>query len=278
LCSSLHVVTVSYSFEAATVHAGDSISSQLVVTSDAHPGSAPVVFSEVKVTYEGNLRTVLFRHSSQLPPSASKIQKIDLKGKIHEQQHSPGEPLPSPTSMKSFLVTDTDLSLAPGETKIYEFSSTLREAGGAKAICATFVMYSDDFELDYMVMLDEEYDDDRIDAPSVHAVHPLPNRKKIHTTPNGGGRVWWLGEGGSETLKKKPLRAKEPGSLGILPRPPKMEVIARSMVEGELYVNEIVKVELEVDNGEDEDAVVDVGIRILGWPVDDKRELSRINL
>lgn len=234
------------------------------------------MFSEVKLTYEGNLRTVLLRHSPSLLSPDSKIHKIDLKGKVHEQLHSPGEPLPSPTSTKSYLVTDTDLSLAPGVTKIYEFSSTLREAGVAKAICATFVMYSEGFELDYMVMLDEEYDDDdRVGAPSMRAVHPLPNRKTVHTTPNGGSRVWWLGEEGSETLKKKPLRAKEPGSLRILPRPPKIEVTAKSAVDGQLYVNEIVKIDLEVDNGEDEDAVVDVGVKILGLPADDERGVLR---
>ncbi|PWW77011.1 hypothetical protein C7212DRAFT_357436 [Tuber magnatum] len=233
-------LTASYSFETPNVHAGDSIISQLVISSDAHASAAPIVFSELKITYEGNLRTTLLRHTSPSPRSDSKINKINLRGKVQEQSHSPDEPLPSPTSIKSFLVANTDLSLAPGETKIYEFSSILREAGDAKAICATFVMYTEGFELDYMVMLDTD----------------------------GGSGIWWSGEEGGP-LKKKPLRAKEPGALTIMPRPPKIEVMAKSAVEGELYVNEIVKIELAVENGEEEDAIVDVGLRILGWPVDD---------
>jgi len=266
------VVTASYSFETPNVHAGDPITSQLVISSDAHASAAPIVFSELKISYEGNLRTILLRHTPSCPRPSSKLNKINLKGKVQEQNHSLDEPLPSPTSIKSFLVANTDLSLAPGETKIYEFSSILREAGDAKAICATFVMYTDGFELDYMVMLDTEYDDDdRVDAPSARAVHQI-TRKLTHTTPNGGTGVWWVGEEGGP-LKMKTLRAKEPGTLAIMPRPPKMEVTAKSTVEGELYVNEIVNIELAVENGEEEDAIVDIGLRILGWPVDDDREL-----
>ncbi|KAG0640099.1 Gryzun, putative trafficking through golgi-domain-containing protein [Tuber brumale] len=265
-------LTASYSFENPSVHAGDSIVSQLVISSDAHASAAPIVFSELKISYEGNLRTILLRHTPSSPRPDSKINKINLKGKVQEQNHSPDEPLPSPTSIKSFLVANTDLSLAPGETKIYEFSSILREAGDAKAICATFVMYTEGFELDYMVMLDTEYDDDdRVDAPSTRAVHQI-TRKLTHTTPSGANGVWWAGEEGGP-LKKKPLRAKEPGTLAIMPRPPKMEVTAKSAIEGELYINETVKIELAVENGEGEDAIVDIGLRILGWPVDDDREL-----
>jgi trafficking protein particle complex subunit 11 len=128
----------------------------------------------------------------------------------------------------------------------------------------TFVIDCEGFELDYMVMLDDDYNGS--------TVHALPGRKAQQSTSNGGNGVWFIGEG--ENLKRKPLRAKEPGTLKILPRPPKMEVTAKSMVEGELYVNETVLIELDVGNGEEEDAVVDIGIRILGWPAEDERNAA----
>lgn len=263
-------MTASYTFETPKVHVGDSVISQLVISSSAQPSSTPIVFTELKINYEGSLKTVLLRHDPSSTPPSSKTTKLDLKGKIHEQQHSYDEPLPSPTSIKSFLVANTDLSLAPGETKIYELSSILREAGEAKAICATFVFVSEGFELDFMIMLDAEDEES--------SVHILPGDvvRTGQLTANGGNGVWWTevlkkGEEGVVELKKKPLRALEPGSVEILPRPPKMDVTARSAVVGDIYVNEIVRIEFEATNGEDEEAVVDVGVKILGWP-DDERE------
>lgn len=266
-------VTASYTFASPKVHVGDSIASQLTITSSAQPSSIPVTFSELKINYEGSLKTILLKHTpSPIDPpgpptiSTNTVSKIDLKSAIHELPHPPNEPLPSPTSAKSFLYANTDLTLAPGQTKVFELSSILREAGEAKAICATFVFVSEGFELDFMLMLDADEEES--------SVHVLPNRGQ-GTLAAGGDGVWWTeipkkGTEGAVELRKKPLRGVEPGRLEILPRPPKMDVTARSAIQGDVYVDEIVRIEFEAVNGEDEEAVVDVGVKILGWPGDER--------
>ncbi|KAA8895445.1 Gryzun, putative trafficking through golgi-domain-containing protein [Sphaerosporella brunnea] len=262
----VNILSVSYSFEFPEVHAGQPVNSQLSITSNAHPSSAPLVFSELKITYEGGLKTILLRHdpSVTVDPSPS-VRIISLQSSLHEftEQDASG-PLHSPTSIASHthLVADTDLSIAPGQTKIYELSAILREAGTAKAICGTFGMVNDSFDLDFVVMFGE----DEISS----AVHPLPI-KNINTTPNGGKGVWWKQDADGK-ITKRPLRSATE-SLTILPRPPKMEVFPRGLKHG-VYTDEIVKIGLEVVNAEDEDAVVGVDVRILGWPTEEEPEIT----
>lgn len=257
-------MTASYTFATPKVHVGDSIASQLTITSSAQPSSVPVTFSEIKINYEGPLKTILLKHTPS-SPSSSSTTKIDLKNAIHELAHPPDEPLPSPTSTKSFLYADTDLTLAPGETKIFELSSILREAGEAKAVCATFIFACEGFELDFMIMLDPEDEES--------TVHVLPGRGAAELAAGSGG-VWWTEVAGE--LRKRPVRGVEPGRLEILPRPPKMDVSARSAIEGDVYVDEVVRIAFEAVNGEDEEAVVDVGVKILGWPGDERESPSDI--
>ena len=250
-------VSVSYSFESPTVHAGQTVRSQLCISSIAHQSSAPVVFSELKITYEGGLKTVLLRHD---PSSVSQpVQIVDLQSSLHEPTHSADGQALSPTSLitQAFLTAETDLSIAPGQTKIYELGAILREAGSAKAICGTFGMVNDSFDLDFVVMFTGD--------DSAGAVHPLPIRDPW-TTRDGGTGVWWT-KTASGKVRKRPLRA-HPSSLTILPRPPKMEVSPKGLENG-VYTDEVVKIGLEVTNGEDEDAEVGVDVKILGWPTEE---------
>jgi hypothetical protein len=254
------IVSVTYSFEFPEVCAGQAVNSQLSISSNAHPGSEPLVFSELKITYEGGLKTILLRHDpSTVMDSSPSVKIINLRSSLHEftEQDLDGALL-SPTSIAShtYMVADTDLSIAPGQVRVYELSAILREAGTAKAICGTFGMVNDSFDLDFVVMFGED--------ECSTAVHPLPV-KNVHTTANGGKGVWWK-EGADGKVVKRPLRFT-PDSLTILPRPPKMEVFARGLENG-AYIDEVVKIGLEVVNGEDEDADVGVDVRILGWPTE----------
>lgn len=113
-----------------------------------------------------------------------------------------------------------------------------------------------------MIMLDPEDEES--------TVHVLPGRGAAELAAGSGG-VWWAEVAGKEgELRKRPVRGVEPGRLEILPRPPKMDVSARSAVEGDVYVDEVIRIAFEAVNGEDEEAVVDVGVKILGWPGDER--------
>jgi len=256
---------VCYSFESPTVHAGQAVNSQLSIASNAHPSAAPLVFSEVKITYEGGLKTVLLRHkAASTSEQIQRVRIVNLHSALHEYSEFADAPLQSPTSIAShtYMVAETDLSIAPGKVKVFELSAILREAGSAKAICGTFGIVNDSFDLDFVVMFCED------DIPA--AVHPLPT-KNVFTTPNGGTSVWWK-ETADGKIIKRPIRTA-PDSLAILPRPPKMEVSAKGLEYG-VYTDETVKIGLEVLNGEDEDADVSVDVKIIGWPMEEGRPKS----
>lgn len=248
---------MAYAFESTTVHAGQSVNSQLTISSNAHACSEPLAFKEVKITYEGSLKTVLLRHKpTESMERIKKPQIINLQAHLHEADDGD---LPSPSSIVShtYMVAETDLSIGPGETKVFELSQILREAGSAKAICCTFGMANESFDFEFVSMFG---DDD-----AVVGVHALPI-KNISTTLNGGLGVWWIRDASGNVLKR-PLRTN-PDLLNILPRPPKMEVIAKGLDSG-IYTDETVKIGIEVNNGEDEDAEVGVDVKIIGWPTDE---------
>ncbi|KAI5839974.1 Gryzun, putative trafficking through golgi-domain-containing protein [Morchella snyderi] len=284
-------LTATYTFSTPKVHVGDSITSQLTITSTAHPSSTPITFTELKLTFDGPLKPIHLHHSSAcIPPPTNKntntattttatVTKLDLKTKLTEQHPTPDAP--------SFLAADTDLTLAPGETKVFELAAVLREAGDAKAVCATFVFASDGFELDFMLMLEADEEEGAGGMGGGGGVHVLPSAaaRRRQATANGGSGAWWVeapaggrkdrdsAEGAVE-LRRKPVRAAEPGRVEVLPRPPKMDVTARSAVVGDVYVNELVRIEFGACNGEDEEAVVAVEVRILGWPAEEPPKIT----
>jgi hypothetical protein len=259
----VHTVSVSYTFENTSVHAGQPVSSQIVIFSNAHTSSTPLVFSELKVTYEGGLKTILLRHvprnSSSTVTTSDDIELLDLKSALHEFTHTldDGQPAPAKSpSPKPFLVAETDLTFVPGKTKIYELSAVAHEMGTVKAVCGTFGMVTDRFEMDFIVMFG--------DNATAEAVHPLPSKGITQSTPVGGNGVWWAKDT-NNLIKKRPVRGS-PEALTILPRPPKMEVYLRGIEKG-VYIDEMVKLGLEVVNGECEDVDVNVNVKILGWPL-----------
>ncbi|KAI5780547.1 Gryzun, putative trafficking through golgi-domain-containing protein [Geopyxis carbonaria] len=262
------MLSVSYTFESSAVHVGQTVHSQLTLSSSAHPSSAPLVFSELEITYEGGLKTVIIKHDPLIVEGTcgAPIQLVDLKGRLQED-HSLIDSVAgsATTSSKTYLVTNADLSIYPGQTKVYELSSILREVGSAKIMQATFGILNERFGLDLIFMLGEDA------TPSL--VHPLPTKKVLST--NGGNALWWISSEDG-TPKKRPIRAAQPERLIILPRPPKIEVFPKGLEKG-TFINEVVKVELEVMNGEDEDADVKLSVKLHGWADENPPEIGWVS-
>lgn len=185
------------------------------MSSNAHKDSAPVVWSSIKVTFEGSLKTVLLTHdiSAALPaPDSSNIRYIDLKGRLQDQAVN-HDLQSSPTSPKSFLIVSADLSLYPGETKIIELSTILREAGEAKAMAATFEINIDEYELEYLVVLQQD-DEGWTDELGIGGNLGSGSRKRSRgeVTPSGGNAAWWIQDRAGR-FRKKPVRSEEPTAL-----------------------------------------------------------------
>lgn len=202
-------VSVSYAFKTPEACVGDAVISQLVVSSDAHKDSAPIIWSSIKVTFEGNAKTILLTHN----PKSSHARFLDLKGKLQEQAFDIDASQPSPTPPKSFLTALTDLSLYPSETKVIELSNIPREAGEARAMAATFEMVTDSFQLEYRVVLQQD-DEGWTDELGIGGSVGSGSRKrgKGEITSSGGNAAWWIKDRFGN-FRKRPVRSEEPTAL-----------------------------------------------------------------
>lgn len=214
-------LTAAFTFEHAEGKVGEGCNSQLAVTSSAISAAAPVSISEIKLEFEGCMKPLVLQHSptgqdDTEKPRVMKYSRVSLNDVTQ--------------GARSTQVGEGDLTLRPGQTKVFEFSSLLREAGEAKALSATFIVSSELFDLEY-----------------VHTFEVTP-------TPD----IWW----GERAVKKKIVRPHA-SSVVILPKPPKMELRFVGLQEP-YYTNEPITLRLEVLNEEEEDAIANLEVRLLG--------------
>lgn len=209
-------VSVSYTFKTPEACVGDAVVSQLVMSSNAHKDSAPIIWSSIKVTFEGSAKTILLTHdpcAEPTQPKSSYVQFLDLKGKLQEQAFDTDASQPSSMSPKSFLTVLADLSLYPSETKVIELSNISREAGEARAMAATFEIVTNSFQLEYLVILQQD-DEGWTDELGIGGSVGSGSRKrgKGEITPSGGNAAWWI-QDRSGKLRRRPVRSEEPTAL-----------------------------------------------------------------
>lgn len=201
-------------------------------------------FEKLRLTFDGGLKPIIVTHKPEetMSEQQQRVQIIDLRGKLRD-------------SITCFE-TEADLKIRPGETKVFCIASVLREAGTAKITNATFEMIEKSFDLDVEFPFNDE--------STTGAIHPLPGSKGIVGSGSvGGSKVWWVQQG--ERVRSIPIRAQTPHVVTVLPRPPKMEVFPEGLGKG-VYIDELVNLGLKVLNGEDDDAEVELEIKIMGWP------------
>ncbi|CAG8950641.1 hypothetical protein HYFRA_00002850 [Hymenoscyphus fraxineus] len=212
-------LTATFVFEHVEGKVGEACPSQLAVTSTALSTSAPVTISSVKLEFNGSMKTLVVQHKvdeeneSQKTRTFTKVALVDGIEDGHPRQTG-----------------EADLTLRPGQTKIFEFGSLLREDGEVKAVSATFSINSEQFDLDY-----------------VHTFEPT-------SAPDN----WW----GPRGLRKRLARA-DVTSLIVLPKPPKMELKFLGLEE-QYYTNEEIILRLEVLNEEDVAAISNLEVLLQG--------------
>lgn len=195
-----------FAFEQAEGKVADICTCQLGITSHASQTSKAIRFSYVKVDLEGGLKPITIRHKE-----TTADQMVYSKVELSEDSSSP----------VLMLFGNQDLTLSPGQTKIFEFSFPLRESGQARATSATFSIRSDAYDLDYVV------DFQQIIIPD----------------------IWWY----QQTSKRRIVRF-DPYVINILPKPPKMDVTFVELHD-QYYTSEAINLQLEISNGEDEECV-----------------------
>ncbi|KAF1837570.1 hypothetical protein BDW02DRAFT_565864 [Decorospora gaudefroyi] len=215
-------LSTSFAFSEAEGNVGEPLRSQIAITSNARPDSAPITLSSLQYQFSGGLAEVRLTHSMDeaAPESASRMYSCTL-----EETHSvTGKPRWAGTS---------DLTIHPGQTKVYSFPLVFREAGDVEAVACVFDVSTERFDL---VCSDTD--------PETPA-HPL----------------WWIDSG--TKIKCKPLNHGSGLSIHVLPKPPKME-ISLPDIRNQYYTDEVVTLAIEILNQEEEETEAVLEVRLLG--------------
>ncbi|KIE03613.1 hypothetical protein MAJ_00144, partial [Metarhizium majus ARSEF 297] len=221
--SSSHLISSSFVFRSKENKAGDQCLAQFTLTSNAMADSMPISFSSAKILFGGSLKPILLRHGSSGEES-SFITKVAL-----EEQFSTDGPGDLPSSLSGTC----DLTLKPGEKRVFEMAVPLRESGEAEASTVVATYEHKSFDIEYTMSF---RDTDQVTG-------------------------WYI-----KTSDRPRQLRPDARILHIKPRPPKLLV---SLLEswGQYYTNETVELGVELRNEEEEPANVKLDVQLYGKSV-----------
>jgi hypothetical protein len=222
-------VFITFAFSNGEGNVGEPLRSQIAVTSTARQGSAPVNMSTLKFKFTGCLSEIQLSHKQDEVASGNVSTILDC---VLEESSSPTR-----TEQKPRWTGSSDLTIHPGQTKVYSFSIIFREAGDVDALASTFEISTDQFDL---VCSNPGLEDDS--RPS-----------------------WWIKTGSK--LKSRRLGRASGATVKVLPKPPKMEIRLPNLRD-HYYTDEPINLDIEVLNKEEEDAEASIEVRLLGRSMD----------
>jgi len=215
-------LSTSFAFAEAEGNVGEPLRSQLAMTSNARPGSAPVTLSFIQYQFNGGLAEVRLTHDADGNSSGSASTMYSCT--LEETHSATGKPRWAGTA---------DLTLHPGQTKVYSFPLVLRESGDVDIAACVFGVTTEKFEL------------------ACSDTDP-----EIPTRP-----MWWIKS--DAKIKSRSLKHGSGMSVHILPKPPKMEINLPD-VRNQYYTDESVTLAIEILNQEEEDTEAVLEVRLLG--------------
>ncbi len=232
----LSCISATFAFCSKEGYVGEALPAQLVISSRAHPDSAPIVLSHIKLAFEGGLKDITIEHDwEEAPEFISSDGMIHLhnisipKASIHSNESAPSSPVPLHDSQS--LLGSSNLSFSHGVTKALSFSNLPRDAGTAEAVSITLCVSEKLFKLEVVVS-----DEQQLCQES----------------------LWVRSAAG---LLKKPLGKERSNMVKILPKPPKMRIEIPDLVKTYL-TDEIVSLNIQFINEEGEDADVSLEVRL----------------
>ncbi|KAF2632227.1 hypothetical protein BU25DRAFT_358982 [Macroventuria anomochaeta] len=213
-CLSIHLALLG-----SEGNVGEPLRSQIVVTSTARPDSAPITLSSLYVQFKGGLSEVRLTHEADENTSSSFFDCI-----LQESVALPEKPKWTGAS---------DLTLHPGQTKVYNFPLVFREAGDVEATAYVLEIDTERFGL-------------------------VCSNTDLQTEPDS---TWWIkAESGVRPRKVKRLSGI---TTHILPKPPKMEIRLPDVRE-QYFTDEPVTLAIEISNQEEEETEAVLEVRLLG--------------
>lgn len=219
-------VSASVVFRNKEGKAGRTTTAQLALISHAFSDAAPITFRSLQVNFTGNLKPIVLEHSSSSDEEIG--SRVAITPLSLEEDFSDSE-----DDLPSLLKGQSDLTLKPGQIRVFTMTIPLREPGEATASAVKFSYSNETFDLDYTLNFQET---DRVTG--------------------------WFIPGSTKPRHSRP----DAHILQIQPRPPKMEI---NLVEPLLqyYANEPIELQVELLNAEDESANVKLDFHLFGKEV-----------
>ncbi|RKF53999.1 putative glutathione transferase omega-1 protein [Golovinomyces cichoracearum] len=134
-------LTSTFTFGSLKGKVGDVCLSQFVVHSNAISSSAPVKVSQIRISFEGNMKSIILNHKDVEIFISNEEGSVSMRKLVLCDTFENGQ---------TVLTASTSLSFHPSCTTVFEFSNYLRECGLAKAVAATYFMSTEKFDLKYI--------------------------------------------------------------------------------------------------------------------------------
>ena len=210
----------------------------MVLASQAHADSTPICLSQIRITFEGALKNITIHHNpavdgdQDFSSGSTHIEEVSLQSPSPDGNVTLESPALGPSHP---LSASANLCLRPGQTTILAFTGTPREAGQVEVSSITTYMKEEAFDLELIFSEDRQLRSDSI---------------------------WGRNASG---IIQRPLQTERSTTVKILPKPPKMQINLRNLLDI-YYVDEDIILDFELINGEEESTKGSIDVRLLGPP------------
>ncbi len=233
---SLSPLTASFAFSTRDVFVGESLDCQLTLQSRLQVGLPAMRLSGVKVVFEGNLKPVYLISSDaeEVEPEngTSTAHFVEVRMEETSSLSLSGSRRSSASAVPS-QAGATDLSILPGQMKIFKLRVVPREAGEISVAYITLILNDEKFTLT---------------ATTSDFTHCVP--------------LWWETKASVPVSRVLGQESHTSNTINVQPKPPKLKMEALGLRKS-YYTNESILVNLAVINEEADDVIVSLGARMI---------------
>lgn len=232
------LVSTTFAFVAAKGHAGEPLPAQLILMSQAQSSCAPIVISELLISFEGGMKPINILHAVAAPKSLededTDTYQISLANAAgNDNKYSSTDLSLTPSSDK--LVGSTDLTFKAGAAKVFSFDTQPRDAGNASVASIVAKIKHQTFDAEFVF-----------------------SEKDVETNHY----VWNNSAAG---LLRKESGVIRKNSVEILPKPPKLQMQIPNIFK-EYLTDESVMLDILVTNEEEVDVEIELEACFRGLP------------
>lgn len=229
----LACIELSFIFQSTEGNVGEPLKAQLTLTSLAHADSEPIRVSEVKIVFEGSLRSIRLQSDQSVHSETVTQTEISHLNLRDSSVATDIASLQSSSAGLPSLIGLTNLTMHAGQTKVWNLTCIPREAGDVRAASITLSVDDNLFSLAYVVSPSSESNAD----------------------------TWWESNSGKPFVRNLG-QGQDLTTARILPKPPKV-LIDIPGLRSVYYTGETLSLPIKVLNDEETACTISLMVRLL---------------